>query len=236
MAIARGPLAPLMSAMHKPVYQARLRALTGLIAPLLREGDRVLDVGCGFGELGAAIMAHPACPRGVAVEGLERVRRGNEKISVVEYDGGAIPFDDGAYDVVILADVLHHERDPDRLLAECARVAGRTLIIKDHARNGPLAQSRISFIDWAANAPYGVPCLYRYNSVEEWRTSHAKHNLAITFERTSVNLYPPVVNLAFGRGLQYFAALEKRAGAGNVATGSRPDGSLDARTKPERES
>ena len=92
-----------------------------------------------------------------------------------------------------------------------AVVAGRTLIIKDHARNGVLAQQRISFIDWAANAPYGVPCLYRYNSVEEWRASHAKHDLSIAAERTTINLYPPVVNLMFGRGLQYFAALETRA-------------------------
>lgn len=206
-----------MSAMHKPVYRARLRALVDLIVPLLREGDRVLDVGCGWGELGATVRADPRCPSGVVVEGLERVKRGNEKIPVTEYDGVTIPFDDGAYDVVILADVLHHDRDPDRLIGECARVAGRTLIIKDHARNGMLAQQRISLIDWAANAPYGVPCLYRYNSVGEWRASHARHNLALGSERTSINLYPPVVNLLFGRGLQYFAALETRAARGRSA-------------------
>ena len=200
-----------MSAMHKPVYRARLRALVDLIVPLLREGDRVLDVGCGWGELGATLMRDPRCPASVRVEGLERVKRGNEMIPVTEYDGATIPFEDGAYDVVILADVIHHDPEPDRLIAECSRVAGRLLIIKDHARNGVLAQQRISFIDWAANAPYGVPCLYRYNSVKEWRACHAKHDLAIAAERTTINLYPPVVNLMFGRGLQYFAALETRA-------------------------
>jgi len=215
MTTARGPLAPIMTAMHKPVYRARLRALVDLITPHLREGDRVLDVGCGFGELGAALAAHPRCPSGVRVEGLERVKRGNEKIPVTEYDGATIPLADDSFDVVILADVLHHDHDPDRLLAECARVAKRTLIIKDHARNGVLAQQRISFIDWAANAPYGVPCLYRYNSVEGWRASHARHGLAVADERTSINLYPPVVNLLFGRGLQYFAALDTSGSGGS---------------------
>lgn len=207
MATSRGPLAPLMTAMHKPVYRARLRALIDLIVPLLREDDRVLDVGCGFGELGAAIMAAPGCPKGVRVEGLERVKRGDEKIPVTEYAGGDIPLGDDSYDVVVLADVLHHDHDPDRLLAECARVASRTLIIKDHARNGLLAQQRISLIDWAANAPHGVPCLYRYNTVEEWRASHAKHGLSIAAEHTSIDLYPPVFNILFGKRLQYFAAL-----------------------------
>ncbi len=235
MATARGPLAPLMTAMHKPVYRARLRALTDLIVPQLREDDSVLDVGCGFGELGAAIAAHPRCPRGVRVEGLERVKRGGEKIPVTEYDGETIPLDDDAFDVVILADVLHHDHNPDRLLSQCARVAARTLIIKDHARNGPLAQQRISLIDWAANAPYGVPCLYRYNTVEGWRASHAKHGLTIADERTSINLYPPVVNLMFGRGLQYFAALNKREGAGVGARNSGGTHSLDAHAKPERD-
>ena len=144
------------------------------------------------------------------VEGLERVKRGGEKIPVTEYDGHTIPFDDNAYDAVILADVLHHDHTPDRLLDECARVASRTLFIKDPARRGPLAQQRISLIDWAANAPYGVPCLYRYNTLEQWRDSHAKHSLSITHERTSINLYPPMVNLLFGRALQYFVALDTR--------------------------
>jgi SAM-dependent methyltransferase len=209
MSQPRGPAASLMSALHRPIYRARLRALTGLILPHLCPGDRVLDVGCGFGELGAALMAHPGCPSRVAVEGLERVKRGGEKIPVAEYDGRTIPFADGAYHAVILADVLHHEPDPDRLLAECARVASRVVLLKDHARNGLLAQQRISLIDWAANAPYGVPCLYRYNSVDEWRAVAARHGLRTAGERTSINLYPPVVNALVGRSLQYFAALEK---------------------------
>lgn len=200
-----------MSLAHRPVYEARLRELVRRITPHLRPDDRVLDVGCGVGTLGAALLAGPDCPENVHVEGLERVVRGGEPITVTAYDGGPAPFDDNAFDVVIVADVLHHEADEDGLLRECARLSKRIVIIKDHKVDGPLAQQRISFIDWAANAPYGVPCLFRYHSLAGWRETLARHRFKIRDELTSMRLYPPLVNLVFGRRLQYFAVVEPDA-------------------------
>jgi len=201
------PINKLMHAMHRPVYEARLRELVRVITPLLREGDSVLDVGCGVGTLGQALLEAPGRPDGLEVRGLERVKRGGEPIEVIEYAGGDIPLDDNSCDVVILADVLHHEPDFDKLLGECVRVSARLVIIKDHTVQGPLAQQRISLIDWAANAPYGVPCLYRYNTPAAWSAIHKRFGLEPELELTRMNLYPPVVNLLFGRRLQYLAAL-----------------------------
>ena len=93
----------------------------------------------------------------IRVTGLERAPRGNELIPVAAYDGGAIPFPDGNFDAVILADVLHHERNPERLIGECARVARRLLIIKDHKADTWFQIKWVSLMDWAANAPYDVP-------------------------------------------------------------------------------
>lgn len=194
--------------MHAPVYESRLRELVRQIVPQLRAGDHVLDVGCGSGALGQAILQAPARPAGLRVEGLERARRGNELISVTEYDGATIPLSDASVDVVILADVLHHEVDPHRLLGECARICRRLLVVKDHQLAGPLAQQRIALIDWAANAPFGVPCLYRYNTRGQWHEWFQKHGLAIERELASMHLYPPPYNLLFGRRLQYMAFLK----------------------------
>src|SRR5882672_3688786 len=138
----------LFRSLHKPIYERRLKELVHLIGPHLRSGDKVLDIGCGFGHLGRAIMdAHPE----VLVEGVESVKRGGELIPVTAYEGTRMPWKDGSFDAVILADVLHHDHDPDRLLKESARVSKRLVIIKDHIREGFLAQQRISFLDWAAN-------------------------------------------------------------------------------------
>lgn len=210
MAQRAGLMRSLMRRLHAPIYESRLRELVRLIVPHLREGDRVLDVGCGFGALGRAMLNSTLCPRRVEIQGLERAARGGEMIPVTAYDGGPIPFKDRSFDVVILADVLHHERDPHQLIGECVRVTRRLLVIKDHKIDGLLARQRISLIDWAANAPYGVPCLYRYNTLTEWRESHAHHALAIEQEFTSMRLYPPIVNLLFGRRLQYMAILSMK--------------------------
>jgi ubiquinone/menaquinone biosynthesis C-methylase UbiE len=200
-------LSGVMKKLHRPVYEARIRELVSQIARWLKPGDRVLDVGCGYGTLGRAILDSPHCPAGVSVRGLERVKRGGEAIEVDGYDGQKLPYDDRSFDVVIIADVMHHEPDPDRLIEQCVRVSRRFVIIKDHKVDGLLAQQRISLIDWAANAPYGVPCLYQYNTAKAWAESHKRHRLTPEFELQSMNLYPHGFNLLFGRKLQYFAVL-----------------------------
>lgn len=232
MSEGAGVFTPVMRAMHAPVYAARLKALLRAILPHLKPGDRVIDVGCGNGTLGRAIMDDPACPANVRVEGLERFARGGEPIPVRQYDGVSFPEPDGSADVVIVADVLHHEEDPVRLLSECRRVSRRLLIIKDHLVQGPLAQQRISLIDWAANAPYGVKCLYRYNTPTEWKALRERLHLGLIEERHAMNLYPPIVNTLFGGGLQYFAVLSVPNSAGTPAGLARPASSLGARQTP----
>ena len=89
-------------------------------------------------------------------------------------------------------------------------MAARRVIVKDHKIDGLLARQRISFIDWAANAGYGVPCLYEYYSGPEW--SDLLETCGLQEERVvdSIDLYPAGLNLLFGKRLQYLAVASGR--------------------------
>jgi SAM-dependent methyltransferase len=210
MSDKEGVISGLMKDLHGPIYRERLRVLSSRIVEHLRASDAVLDVGCGNGLLGHTIWKHPRCPSGVTVEGLERAPRGAEPIRVHRYDGLVMPLADASYDVVIVADVLHHEHDPDRLMRECVRVAKRCVIVKDHQVSGVLARQRISLMDWAANAPHGVPCLYRYLTPEQWDDFPGRFGLRAREELRSMNIYPRFWNMLFGGRLHYFGVLEKQ--------------------------
>ncbi len=205
-----------MALLHRPIYNHRLRVLLDAIIPHIRAGDQVVDVGCGNGTLAHAIATDPRTPEGVRVRGLERYPRGGEPVEVIPYDGERMPFGDNEIDVVIVADVLHHEPNPDHLADECARVAGRHLIVKDHQVKGVLAQQRISFLDWAANAPYGVPCLYRYNTPSEWVAFRERLGMDPVEVRDGMRVYPIVFEQIFGGSLHYLAVL--------TPGGNHPDG------------
>ena len=203
----------LLKRIHKPVYERRIDVLASKIVPHLETGDKVLDIGCGSGMLGEAMLEHKDCPSGVTYRGLETSKRGGEPIEVLEYSAGQLPFADRTFDVVILADVLHHEERQGSLLAEAARVSTRLLIVKEHKPEGFLAFWRVCFLDWAANRPYEVKCLYRYRTRKEWLALFEQQNLVPISEETSIDLYGPLFNWVFGKRLQYLAVLKTR---GNV--------------------
>ncbi len=90
----------------------------------LREGDRILDVGCGIGA-----WAHELRPRGIDWTGcearLEFVERMKAEGLPAVHVTGALPFADAAFDATICIEVLEHVTDKDAFLAETARVSRR---------------------------------------------------------------------------------------------------------------
>ena len=95
------------------------------IARLVPEGSRVLDLGCGDGEMLGHLQATRACS-GYGIEiadanVLACVRRGVNVIQL-NLDEGLAMFDDASFDVVLQIDTLQHLRNTEVMLRETARV------------------------------------------------------------------------------------------------------------------
>ena len=102
-----------------------------VIADLVPHGARVLDLGCGTGELLAHLQRHKACTGyGIELDDANVhacVQRGINVIQLNLEEGLAL-FDDASFDVVLQLDTLQHLRNTAHMLRETARV-GRIGIV-----------------------------------------------------------------------------------------------------------
>jgi SAM-dependent methyltransferase len=92
-------------------------------------GGRVLDAGCGGGGMPLSLAEHAAAV--VGIDPIDRfgqagVRLGHERglrnLTFARADGMALPFRDGAFDLVLSHAVIEHVADAEQYLRECRRV------------------------------------------------------------------------------------------------------------------
>jgi SAM-dependent methyltransferase len=84
---------------------------------------RALDLGCGDGRLTAELDAAELTAADVSTVALERARGRIPAARIVELDPDAtLPFDDGAFDLVLCAETVEHVRDVQLFLSEIRRV------------------------------------------------------------------------------------------------------------------
>ena len=101
------------------------------IAQLVPAGSRVLDLGCGNGEMLAWLQQHKGCTGyGIEIDDANVhacVQRGVNVIQLNLEEGLAL-FDDHSFDVVLQIDTLQHLRNAEIMLRETVRV-GRVGIV-----------------------------------------------------------------------------------------------------------
>lgn len=185
------------------VHARRVRVLASHLDPLLGPGFRVLDVGAGDGRL--AVQLTSARPD-LQIRCVDLKLRPTSAFPVEHYDGERLPFDDGAFDAVLLIDVLHHASDPLALLAEAQRVAALVLI-KDHSLEGWFADATLRFMDWVGNARHGIPLPFRYWTRSAWIAAFDGMNLGVRSWQTPLGMYPWPATLLFDRSLHFVAAV-----------------------------
>jgi len=114
---------------------ARVARVLGILCGLAPA--ELLDIGSGRGAfLWPLLDAFPALPVGVAerdagrLAGIAAVRAGGwPQLSARQVDATAMPFEDGAFDVVTMLEVLEHIPRAQEALGEAVRVARRSVVL-----------------------------------------------------------------------------------------------------------
>jgi ubiquinone/menaquinone biosynthesis C-methylase UbiE len=126
------------------------RALRGVVLPRLHPGARLLDVGCGSGDLPAGLAR--SSPGAVVAVGMDtkllHLREAPPELRRVIGDVRALPFPPRSFDVVTATHFLHHFDAPElpRLLRSLFGLCRRALVVNDLRRSRvPHAVSRWLF-------------------------------------------------------------------------------------------
>ena len=136
------------------------RAIARAVLPHLRAGSRLLDVGCGSGDLPAFLIRQATVPFlavGLDVKALH-LREAPPEVRPVVADVRHLPFGPGSFDVVTASLFLHHFDAPELpglLRALFALSRGVCVVTDLHRARVPYAFSRL-FMPLVFKSPVSV--------------------------------------------------------------------------------
>jgi len=111
--------------MNAVQLQASRQRFHRTIAELIPKGSRVLDLGCGSGELLALLRDERGCSGyGIELDDAQVMACVGRGINVIQHnlEEGLALFEDNSFDVVLQLDTLQHLRNTEAMLRETARI------------------------------------------------------------------------------------------------------------------
>jgi len=204
-------------AAENPGWRPATHVYHDLVAGLLTPSTLVLDLGCGRG--GVMEELHPRAGLALGLDPDLASLREHRAPAMRRVCGLAdtLPYPNGTFDLVCCSWVLEHLADPERALAEVARVladGGRFVFITPNRRHPLVAFNRA--LRWTRGRLVGrlygraeadtFPALYRANTPEEIEGLAQ----AVGLEVTSIHLVGDPTYLAFSEPLYRLACLLER--------------------------
>ena len=202
---------------QKTSHKTRVRLLADIFSKIIADDPRptvrCLDVGCGDMTIAELLAKSNTNTEWTCLDiyqlpdELKSLERWQKYRS---FDGLNMPFENGAFEFVVLSDVLHHSLDPSRLLAECARV-GQKIMVKDHFQYGFFSNLVLEWMDRFGNQAYGVHIPARYFSEASFAALCRENGLRISRQKTGIQLYGhlPILRNLLRPKWQFWAIVEK---------------------------
>ena len=127
----------------------RVRQMVNRIEPFLTEGDRVLDLGAGM-----CLYTYELRQKGFQVTPVDIKNRSIvSSVTPILYDGETLPYPNNAFDTCLLVAVLHHTKNPEKILSETARVS-RKLIVRENIYTNTIQKYYTYCIDSILNKEF----------------------------------------------------------------------------------
>jgi len=156
-----------------------------VIAGLVPAGSRVLDLGCGDGELLAHLVREKGCSGyGIEIDDAKLRAALARGIDVLQFnlDEGLTVFDDASFDVVLQLDTLQHLRNAEQMLLETARVGRLGIVGFPNFAHWPnrlsVARGRMPVTKTLPYQWYDTPNI-RVGTYADFETLARKNGLAI---------------------------------------------------------
>lgn len=151
----------------------RNTAIVQELSRYLKEGDKVIDIGCGNGKLSHELEKI----KSIKPIGVDNYVKTN-LISFFKNDIENLPFKDKEFDVSLIVDVLHHSTNIKKVLKEASRVS-KKVIIKDHFYETNFQKKMLEFADYLFNRPYNIPTPFNFLTIKEWKELFKSLNIKV---------------------------------------------------------
>jgi len=153
----------ILSKIVKPIYEIGAEMMVQKTKKFI-VGERILDFGCGSGIFGKKVKENLK----KEIIGIDIVDKRLCEIPFKIYNGKEIPFPDNHFDLVLVAFVLHHTKDPLSILKEIKRVGKRIIIFED-LPEGIIGKLYCCFHWLMWNLFFGKSPKFNFHTSKEWR-------------------------------------------------------------------
>lgn len=109
----------------------RARKVLRDILPFIDNSKKVVDVGAGNAFISELLVEDGLSVHPIDVADLSL----SESVDTVLYDGRNIPYKDNFFGTALVISVLHHTKEPEKIIKEAKRTSEKIIIMEDIYKN-----------------------------------------------------------------------------------------------------